>query len=708
MRDIRWTRYGKSPALAIVATALAVPVSEAAPPDTSQWKCERCPFASGYRAEISAGGTFVSDDAPTVGDATGYDEEGGYANVDGRGLLATGTHRLGWFAEDLGLDSRVAEIEGARPGAFDYRLSYRQLPRHRHDDTRTIFTRSPGNVLTLPPAWTFAGTTAGFTDLAASLVPRDIESERSTLELGGQYLPTARFRLFADYERQENDGTRILGAPYFTNSSLLPYHYDYRTDQVDAGIRYDSDRGYLKLAYYGSFFDDRFDAARWASPFTTAPGAEQSALAESPDSDFQQLTLTGSYRLALLDTRIAISASLGEGRQDDALLPYTTNPNLAPDPLPRSSLDAKIETTHLALTVVSRPLPKARVKAAIRYDERDNRTAQLTWSRVVADTFLSGEPELNVPYGYERLRLNLSAEYELSETLRLSGGYDYTELDRDFQEVAEQNEDTGWGRVQWRPTAYLDVSARGGISRRGVNGYDVALAASLGQNPLLRKFNLAYRYREFGELTASVSPPHWPVTIGAQATYADVSYSSSPLGLTGSDELHVALDINWAVSDKASVYFAGGFDDVDSRQAGSSTFSTPDWRADQSDRFYSLGGGIHITGIADKIDLQLDYSRAVGDTRIAVTGGSGPERFPDLESTLDSLRASLLYRWSEKVETSLQLRYESLPTEDWALEGVAPDTLPAVLTLGAAPTDDEAWMAGVGFKYRFGGRPPTE
>jgi hypothetical protein len=60
-----------------------------------------------------------------------------------------------------------------------------------------------------------------------------------------------------------------------------------------------------------------------------------------------------------------------------------------------------------------------------------------------------------------------------------------------------------------------------------------------------------------------------------------------------------------------------------------------------------------------------------------------------------------VYRVSEKVETSLQLRYERLPTEDWALAGVAPDALPAVLTLGALPYDDEAWLAGVSFRYRI-------
>lgn len=704
MRDMRWTLPGLLPILTIAASALFAPVGQSATPDTSEWKCERCPFANGYQADVTAGSSYVSDDAATIGDATGYDEQGAYVNVDGAGLYATANHRLSWRVEDLGLDSRVVEIDGARPGTFDYRLAYSQLPRHRFDTTSTIFTRSSGNLLALPSIWTFAGTTSGLADLAASLVSRDIESERRTLEIGGQYLPTARLRLFADYQRQERDGTAILGGSYFTNSSLLPRHFDYQTDQLDAGIRYDAERGFLKLAYYGSFFDDKFDAVRWDNPFVTVPGAEQGALAEAPDNDFQQLVLTGNYRAPWMDTNISFSAAMGRGTQNDTLLPYTTNANLAAGTLPRSTLDAEIDTTNLALTVVSKPFPKARFKFAVRYDERDNKTSQLPWSRVIADSFLSGETELNVPYGFDRLRMNVSGDYRLFETVRVAAGYDYTELDRDFQEVTEQTEDTGWGRVQWRPNQYLDISARGGISRREVNRYDETLAASLGQNPLLRKFNLAYRYREFAELSAAASFPELPITIGAQASYADDSYSNSLLGLTAGDELRLAVDVSWSVSDKTSVYLTGGFDDIDSQQAGSGAFSTPDWQASHSDKFYSAGGGLRIAGIGDKVDLQLDYTRAQGTTQIDVTGGGGPSRFPDLESTLDSLRVRILYHWSEKLEASLQLRYENFPTEDWALQGVAPATLPTILTLGAQPYDDEVWIGGIGFRYLLGDR----
>ena len=83
--------------------------------DTSDWKCEACPFDDGYRAEVAAGATYVGEDgAIRFGNATGYDDKGGYANVDGQGRYVSDGYRLDWTIEDLGLDSRVFTLEAGR------------------------------------------------------------------------------------------------------------------------------------------------------------------------------------------------------------------------------------------------------------------------------------------------------------------------------------------------------------------------------------------------------------------------------------------------------------------------------------------------------------------------------------------------------------------------------------------------------------------
>jgi MtrB/PioB family decaheme-associated outer membrane protein len=695
--------------LVFVSSALVAQVAETAPPDTSNWKCNLCPFESGYEANVTAGGTYVSEDAAKFGDASGYDEKGGYVNVDGEGSYVKDGYRLSWYAEDLGLDSRVLEIDGGRQGSYGFHFGYRELPERVFDTTSNVFGLSGNDTLTLPGSWVPSPLTSGMPALSSSLSSQNIESDRQIIEFGANYLPTSRFSLFADFRQQQKDGVSIFGGSTFTQASLLPRSLDHETNEVDLGVRYATGRGHVTLAYYGSFFQNKVTGLVWDNPFSfdpavSLPGEDRGRHAQDPDNKFQQVTLSASYRANTLDTVIAFSAAIGRGEQDDFLFPYTINPNISAAPLPQSTLDAEVDTTNLAFTLVSKPLSKARVKLSVRHHERDNKTSQSQWSRVITDTFPTIDNELNIPYSFERSRLNLSADYKLFDTVRVSAGYDRTELDRDFQEVAEQTEDAGWGQIRWRPKSYLEFTAKGGASERDVDRYDETVAASLGQNPLMRKYNLAYRYREFGELTFSTSHPAQPVSFTINALYANDEYTRSQLGLTESEELRFAADLSWSVSERASIYLTGGVEDIEGEQSGSELFSTPDWRANHADTFHNFGGGFRVDGIGDKADLQLDYTRADGNTEINVVSGAGGQSlFPDLESTLDSLRLKVSYRWSDKLETILQLRYESFSAEDWALEGVAPDTLPTILTMGAQPYDYEVWLVGIGFRYLIGG-----
>lgn len=684
-----------------IAGVMAMAQTQAA--DTSNWICEFCPFEKGLQASIVIGATSVSDDSAYFGDASGYGDDGVYANVNGDGTYTSDDHRLQWQVEDLGLDSRVAALRGGRQGSYDYNVSYRQLPRTQFFTSDTVFLSSSTGTLSLPANWVSAPLTSGFSELNSSLTSRNIESERKMLEIGARYLPSSRFTFAANFRRQERDGIDVRAGSFFTQSSLLPAPLDHVTNTVDLGIRYAGDKGFMLLAYYMSDFNNGNKELRWENPFTSAAGAETVALAESPDNTYQQLSLSGSYGFSQNKTMVRFSASAGRLEQDESFLGYTTNTNLPDLILPATSLDAAIDTTNLAFTVTSRVFRNAHVKFAYRYDKRDNKTAQHVWTRVIADSFLSGESELNIPYSFERSTLTLGADYDLIDTVRISGGYDHKTIDRDFQEVAEQTEDSGWGQLRWRPNGLLEIRIKGGVSERDIDRYNETVAATFGENPLMRKFNLAYRYRRFGELTVSAALPETPLGLTITGMMADDDYSESRLGMTASDDLRIAADVSWTLTEKASLYLTGGYESIESKQFGSEFFAAPDWQAVSTDDFYTAGGGIRIRQIGDKLDLQLDYTRSDGTSEINVTSASdGMRRFPDLKSTLDYLRLRLSYHRSDRLDLTMNLRYQSFSAEDWALEGVGPSTIPVVLTLGANPYDDDQFIFGIGFRYLIG------
>ena len=91
----------------LTTAALAALASPAAlaQVDTSDWKCEYCPFDKGYRADLEAGISGVSDEAWRYGNGTGYDDKGAYAELGGEGRYYNDGTEATWKAEDLGLDS---------------------------------------------------------------------------------------------------------------------------------------------------------------------------------------------------------------------------------------------------------------------------------------------------------------------------------------------------------------------------------------------------------------------------------------------------------------------------------------------------------------------------------------------------------------------------------------------------------------------------
>jgi hypothetical protein len=249
----------------------------------------------------------------------------------------------------------------------------------------------------------------------------------------------------------------------------------------------------------------------------------------------------------------------------------------------------------------------------------------------------------------------------------------------------------------------IQLDIKGGVSERDIDHYDESFATSVGQNPLMRKYNMAYRYRLFGEMTVSMALPESPVSVTLTGLFADDDYAKSQLGLTAGDDFRLAADLSWAVSETASVYVSGGYENLESEQSGSESFTTADWQAENSDDFYTAAAGLHMRQIAGKFDLQLDYTRSEGTSAITLDSlSTGLSQFPDLQSTLDYLRLRLEYARSEKMQWTVDVRYQRFVAEDWALEGVGPATIPVILTMGAEPYDEEALIFGLGFRYRMG------
>jgi MtrB/PioB family decaheme-associated outer membrane protein len=343
-----------------------------------------------------------------------------------------------------------------------------------------------------------------------------------------------------------------------------------------------------------------------------------------------------------------------------------------------------------------------------RYDERDNDTPSATYDTVESDTFPGGA-ETNLPYGFRRQRLWAGADWDLVRLpwlqpgfpVQLSGEWKREEWDRTFQESGDTTEDEAWVRLRLSPLGWLSVQARYGASNRDTDPYVPDAGASAPQNPLMRKFNLADRERDFWDAGIDLSLPG-DVGVSLGGFRREDDYVNSPLGLTRSRDSGETVDVSWSISERASVYAFYGRQDIDSLQSGSQSFAAPDWQAKTRDRFETASLGLRADRMWERWDLQFDYFLidAKGDVEMR-SGSTRP--FPPLRTRSHGPRLQLEYQATPALDVIGMIRYEHYDSHDWALEDVDPDTVPAVLASGADPYDYDATLVGLSFRYRFGG-----
>ena len=694
----------------LLVASSGVQAEETAAPDTSAWACKKCTFATGYTstAELGVGG--LDDSSAKFGDYTGLDQDGAYvvANAEGGVTLESGYH-IDYELLDLGLDSRAASITGGKQGAYEFGLSYDRIPHRISDTGETIFGGVGSDNLSLPAGWVHAGSTAGMTSLGTSLRPVDVGFDRDRYGANGRYFLGDKWTFSLDYKRDERSGTRPRFGSFGSVSTEMLRPIDDSTDRVNADVRYQGKHWFAQLGYFASIYDTKAAGFQFDNPFNAAvPGGDRGRMSLEPDNFYSEIALSLGWYGLPGNTAVTFSSALGQSTQDTGFNPYTINPNVAVDALPFANLDGDVSVTRADLTVASRPLDRLHLRGSASYDERKNDSRQAAFTSIVhTDLFPVVEDRVNAVYGYERTRLNGSADYDVYDDLTVGVGGEWRNTDRTGSALEASSEEVldGWGRAQFRPSGFLGFVVKGGVEERDPDKYDVSIGTSFGQNPLMRKYNQAYRYRSYGELLANVAVGTLPLSLGASVHYGDDSYLQSDLGLISGLDRRYGVDLNWTVNEKITAYATLGREKIDSTTKGSSTFTVADWTGKLRDDFETYGAGVNAQ-FTDKIRVNLDYTYGAGDSRTSIVGTSGGN-FPKVSSELSSFKAGVTYGFSKRTDLMFSWWYETLKTSDWAFSS-QPAALPTVLGLGVDPYNYDVNYVTLSMRYRFGGPKAEE
>ena len=672
--------------------------SAAAAVDTSQWKCESCPFETGASGSVDVGVGAVSDASARFGDYTGLDRNGAFAIVGGAARYRGADGLFGSLtASDLGLDSRSLAAEAGREGLYSLRLGYTELPRHFSDTALTPFLGLGGAALSLPPGFPADNTAA--MPLDATLRPADLGYKRSRLDVGAAWLGMEHWTHRMSVRHEVRDGTQRSAGSFFSSTSQLVAPVDQSTDQLELSTSYASARWQATLAYLGSVFRNGDDALTWQNPFTAGVvGAASGQLALAPDNQFHQLLASAGYAISPA-VRASAEVAVGRMTQDAPYLAATLNPALAVPTLPQSSLHGSARTLDASLRLTAAATERLRLSASLTRNERDNRTPSAAYPAVSTDMFLGLVPRINQPYSFTQDRLKLDADYRGPKSLKLAGGFEHGDLQRTLQE-ADSHEDKLWARVGAQLRENVSLALKLAHAERRNGDYVVLATIDPAENPLLRKFNQADRTRDSAGLRGDITLGE-RVTVGIGIDFANDDYTHSAIGLTDGRSVDVGADVSFAVSDDTQLHLFAQGEHLRSRQAGSQLFAQPDWTGRTKDVVELLGLGVSHVALKGKLELGADLFLSRARSAIAVDTGAADAPFPSATTAMDSLKLRATWRLKDNLSLLGSYWYERYDARDWRLDGVLPATVPNLLAFGEQPPRYRVNVVRLALRYRF-------
>lgn len=701
--------------------------------------------------ELGIGG--VSSKSYKFGDYTGLNKSGAYgiANINVVRHNSNDANYLEITGRNLGLDSRSLKIDGGQQGNYGLNLTYDELPKLWSDSYQTPFVNPGSTRLMLPAGWVPSNTTPGMTQLNASMHSFDIKTQRKSLGIGGSKLLGGGWELVADYKEENKDGNKLIGAVIGNSggnprAAIIPQPIDYTTDQFKLLARYTTEKLQLQFGYYYSGFKDGNKALAWQNPYANAAGTTWGnafvgyagggfgQLAEPPDNQFHQLSASGGYTLGPL-TRLTGSLSFGRMTQNDAFLPYTINPNLTvTTPLPRSSLDGLINTTHADMRLTSRLTPKLGLIAFYRYDDKDNKTARNQYDYIGGDS--QNQPALggsttrwNTPSSSTKQQAGMDFDYRLAQATKLKFGYDYDWAKETYEAITDEHQNSVKAEIEQQ---FSDVASGGlaySYSARRTSFYDgsapylasydpvttgPAVAAGIGWDDLPghMKYFLAPRNRDKVHAYLNAAPND---RVGLQFSLDSNNdkYPDSAFGLTNAKGWQANFDANVVATKAVSGHFFASYEeygtDQNSRQYTSAnktsilTLPQYNWSMADRDHTTTLGLGFNAKpGGKFEYGGELSHARSNGAINVATASGlAAAKALPDLTTRLTRLELFGRYQMQKNLTLNLRYAYEHYSSYDWAYAQVLPATLTAVIGTNEVSPNYNVHMLGVSASYKF-------
>jgi hypothetical protein len=432
---------------------------------------------------------------PTLGPAFDFDvnaerpSDGSYAELRGSFISAE--------------DQYYQAVYG-KAGAYKAELFVRDMPNLLSTDAKPIFNGVGTNSLTLAGGLVPGGSTpAQVAAVSAATPDTSLGTERKKQGIGLSAFLTPQWSVYLNASDEERSGDRPYGGPFFftfqglggaVEETVKPI--DDHTVNITSGARYVGSDWHFDFGYSGSFYRDRYLSYSFQEPYTIGPPVIPGAVSApisvgqmsmEPDNDYHNLKVTATRVNLPLNGEASMTASLGEMRQNDALIAPTncqgefgistngtfnigpSNPQLFPcnqwnttAALPQQTANMLIVTNLLQESIVLQPTSKFSIRTGAKYYREDYRNQYVMYNPQNGDygyvaengaqaSIVPGDPGFwnaatfpyatdtqvaSIPYSWRNIEAYAGADFKPSKHDTIGITYTFDHYDPAHREVS--------------------------------------------------------------------------------------------------------------------------------------------------------------------------------------------------------------------------------------------------------------------------------
>jgi MtrB/PioB family decaheme-associated outer membrane protein len=669
------------------------------------------------QSEISAGIGYWSNDRPRLGTYDGMNKQGAYGLIDAfvnKRDEATGTW-IGIEGRNLGMEAMDLRFDWLRQGNFGTFLLYERTPRDEPYTVRTAVA-GIGTPVQRVPSPSATPDQLGTIHLGTR---RDAWTGGLAKHFGQGY----EFRV--TFKNEEKKGDRLWGRGGAAEFAAEPI--DANTKQLEAVLSHTGEKFQVQGGYYGSWYTNAIKLVD--TSLTT--GANPFFLSQPLDNQAHQLFANGGYNFTQR-TRGTFKVAYTRATQDEQIPVGPGVPTFAGAP---TSLDGQLDTTLMQVGVTQRTTNEFSWLASLRRYESDEKTPQV---RVVQ----TGTPAApcptcvdTTPLTIKTLSGKLEGTYRFAQGYAVTGGYDYSNQDRnvpvgDFTAGVDNQRYVPWRteveentfRVELRRALSEMLNGRVALSHSKRDGSEYTRTNEL-QSDLINPIHISDRDRNKLKLMLDWTPMQ-ALTLTFNVDYAQDDYEvsdSRPYALVDGQAAAYSIDAAYAINENWQLTAFYTRDQAEATQRGQRAASTGAGEAVKEAHLEDIGDtvglGLRAT-LTAKVKAGLDflYSKTVNKypERITligpgsvfpVSGGVTGAPLPDITNKLLRVNLHAVYALAKNALVRFDYIYEQWKTDDWSwmfadgspfTYGTTTDGTQVV----QAPKQTANWL-GVRYIYRF-------